>query len=260
MLQQPPQGVLVVDVRTAGRAVDGADVRAEAQETRTDVQGRARLSLPPGTWSVTDSAEAFHNATINVRIDAGQETHVEVELTPRITSEERVIVTAARTERRLEDQPVRIEVIDRDDIEEKALMTPGSVAMLLGETTGLRVQTTAPSLGAANVRIQGLRGHYSQLLADGLPLYGAQGDSFSLLQVPPLDLAQVEVIKGVASALYGASALGGVVNLVSRRPHENERQLLVNATSQTGRDVAAWFAKTPSGAWSWTLLGSFNGQ
>src|SRR5437867_4765264 len=146
MLQQPPQGVLVVDVRTAGRAVDGADVRAEAQETRTDVQGRARLSLPPGTWAVTVSAEAFHNATINVRIDAGQETHVEAELTPRITSEERVIVTAARTERRLEDQPVRIEVIDREDIEEKALMTPGSVAMLLGETTGLRVETTAPRL------------------------------------------------------------------------------------------------------------------
>ena len=67
-------------------------------------------------------------------------------------------------------------------------MTPGSVAMLLGETTGLRVQTTSPSLGAANVRIQGLRGRYSQLVADGLPLYGAQGDSFSLLQVPPLDL------------------------------------------------------------------------
>ncbi len=97
-------------------------------------------------------------------------------------------------------------------------MTPGSVAMLIGETTGLRVQPTAPSLGAANVRIQGLRGRYSQVLADGLPLYGGQGDSFSLLQVPPLDLGQVEIIKGAASALYGASALGGVINLVSRRP------------------------------------------
>ena len=97
-------------------------------------------------------------------------------------------------------------------------MTPGSVAMLLGETTGLRVQTVAPSLGAANVRIQGLRGRYAQLLADGLPLYGAGGDSLSLLQVPPLDLGQVEVIKGAASALYGPAALGGVINLVSRRP------------------------------------------
>ena len=85
-------------------------------------------------------------------------------------AEESVIVTATRTNTRLQDQPVRVEVIDREEIEEKALMTPGSVAMLLGETTGLRVQTTSPALGAANVRIQGLRGRYSQLVADGLPL------------------------------------------------------------------------------------------
>ncbi len=260
MLQQPPQGVLVVDVRTAGRAVAGADVRAEAQETRTDVQGRARLSLPPGTWAVTVSAEAFHNATINVRIDAGQETHVEVELTPRITSEERVIVTAARTERRLEDQPVRIEVIDREDIEEKALMTPGSVAMLLGETTGLRVQTTAPALGAANVRIQGLRGRYSQLLSDGLPLYGLQGDSLSLLQVPPLDLGQVEIIKGAASALYGPSALGGVINLVSQRPLSRQRELLVNRSTQEATDLTFWFVEPPRGNWAFTLLGGLHNQ
>src|SRR3990172_3310894 len=146
--------------------------------------------------------------------------------------EETVVVTATRSDRRLQDEPLRVEVIDREEIEEKALMTPGSVAMLLGETTGLRVQTIAPSLGAANVRIQGLRGRYSQLLADGLPLYGAGGDSLSLLQVPPLDLGQVEVIKGVASALYGASALGGVINLVSRRPRDAERELLLNRTSQ----------------------------
>ena len=119
--------------------------------------------------------------------------------------------------------------------------------MLVNETTGLRVQTTAPSLGAANVRIQGLRGRYSQLLADGLPLYGAQGDSLGLLQVPPLDLGQVEIIKGVASALYGASALGGVINLVSRRPRETESRLLVNATSQSGRDVAGFHARGAGG-------------
>ena len=149
-------------------------------------------------------------------------------------------VSATRTDRRLQDEPLRVEVIDREEIEEKALMTPGSVAMLLGETTGLRVQTDAPSLGAANVRIQGLRGRYAQLLADGLPLYGAGGDSLSLLQVPPLDLGQVEVIKGAASALYGPAALGGVINLVSRRPRETETEALVNVTSQAGVDGTFW--------------------
>ena len=177
-----------------------------------------------------------------------------------IEIKEEVFVTATRSETRLQDQPLRVEVIDREEIEEKALMTPGSVAMLLAETSGLRVQTTAPSLGAANVRIQGLRGRYAQLIADGLPLYGAQGDSFSLLQVPPLDLDQVEVIKGAASALYGASALGGVINLVSRRPRAPEREVLVNRTSQSGTDVTAWFAQPSSGNWGWTVLTGYHGQ
>lgn len=184
----------------------------------------------------------------------------EQEKPPVVEAAETVIVTATRTNTRLQDQPVRVEVIDREEIEEKALMTPGSVAMLLGETTGLRVQTTSPALGAANVRIQGLRGRYSQLVADGLPLYGAQGDSFSLLQVPPLDLGQVEIIKGAASALYGASALGGVINLVSRRPEEAERELLINATSQSGHDVTSWFANPISDTASWTLLGGYHRQ
>jgi outer membrane receptor for ferrienterochelin and colicins len=179
---------------------------------------------------------------------------------PPLTIDETVVVTATRADRRLQDEPLRVEIIDREEIEEKALMTPGSVAMLLGETTGLRVQTTAPSMGAANVRIQGLRGRYAQLLADGLPLYGASGDSFSLLQVPPLDLGQVEIIKGAASALYGPAALGGVVNLVSRRPRATEREALFNVTSQAGADVTFWLAEEPRAGWSWTLLGGFHGQ
>ena len=158
---------------------------------------------------------------------------------------EEVTVTATRSDRRIQDEPLRVEVIDREEIEEKALMTPGSVAMLLGETTGLRVQTTAPSLGAANVRVQGLRGRYAQLLADGLPLYGSGGDSLGLLQVPPLDLGQVEVIKGAASALYGPAALGGVINLVSRRAPESRVETLLNATSLGGVDATVWLGRAP---------------
>ena len=89
--------------------------------------------------------------------------------------------------------------------------------MMLNEMGGMRVQATSPSLGAASVRIQGMRGRYTRVLSDGLPLFGEVG-GLGLLQIPPMDLGQVEVIKGVASALYGAGAMGGVVNLLSRRP------------------------------------------
>jgi iron complex outermembrane receptor protein len=113
--------------------------------------------------------------------------------------------------------------------------------------------------GGANVRIRAA-GPCAQLLADGLPLHGAQGDSFSLLQVPPLDLEQVEVIKGAASALYGSSALGGVINLVSRRPREVEREVLFNRTSRGGTDVTAWLTHPMPAGWGLTLLGGYHGQ
>lgn len=137
------------------------------------------------------------------------------------------------------------------------MMTPGDVSMLLNETNGLRVQTTSPSLGGANLRIQGLRGRYTQILADGLPLYGGQTGSIGLLQIAPMDLGQVEVIKGVASALYGMSAVGGVVNLVSRRPPASgrEAEVLLNRTSHAGTDIVNWLAAPVGERWGYTFLG-----
>src|SRR5687768_2803028 len=179
-----------------------------------------------------------------------------------VTIEESVTVTATRTDRRIEDEPVRVEVVPSDEVQEKIMMTPGDVSMLLNETNGLRVQTTSPSLGAASLRVQGLRGRYTQILADGLPLYGGQTGSVGLLQIPPMDLGQVEVIKGVASAFYGASALGGVVNLVSRRPprEEQDRELLLNRTTRQGTDGVLWLTHRLSDRWGATVLGGGHDQ
>src|SRR5688572_13947444 len=181
---------------------------------------------------------------------------------PPVTIEESVTVTATRTDRRIEDEPVRVEVVPSEEVQEKIMMTPGDVSMLLNETNGLRVQTTSPSLGGANVRIQGLRGRYTQILADGLPLYGGQTGSIGLLQIPPMDLGQVEVIKGVASALYGMSAIGGVVNLVSRRPpvKGREAEVLVNRTSHSGTDVVNWLAAPLGERWGYTFVGGAHFQ
>ena len=128
------------------------------------------------------------------------------------------VLADTRSGHRIQDEPIRVEVIDQEELAEKQQMSAGNIAMLVNETGGVRVQTTSPALGSSNIRIQGMRGRYTQLLADGLPLYGGQAGSIGLLQIPPTDLGQVEIIKGAASALYGSSALGGVVNLVSRRP------------------------------------------
>jgi outer membrane receptor for ferrienterochelin and colicins len=174
---------------------------------------------------------------------------------------EEVIVQATRSGRRVQDEPIRVEVIGREEIEEKIAMRPGNVAMLLSETGGIRVQVTAPALGASNIRVQGMRGRYTQLLTDGLPLYGGQASSIGLLQIPPTDLGQVEIIKGAASALYGPSALGGVINLVSRRPGpEPLAEVLLNVTSRDGQDATVYGAAPLSAAWSASIVGGLHHQ
>ena len=88
----------------------------------------------------------------------------------------------------------------------------------------------------------------------------AQSGSVGILQIPPMDLGQVEVIKGVAAALYGMSAIGGVVNLVSRRPTVAEHQFLVNRTSHRGTDTALWVARPLAGQWNYSVLGGAHWQ
>lgn len=174
---------------------------------------------------------------------------------------EEIVVQATRSRRRVQDEPLRVEVLDREEIEEKILMRPGNISMLLAETGGLRVQVTSPALGSANIRVQGMRGRYTQLLADGLPLFGGQAASLGLLQTPPSDLGQVEIIKGAASALYGGQALGGVINLVSKRPDEfPSGELILNATTRNGQDFSAYASTPLSADWSGTVLATYNRQ
>ena len=171
------------------------------------------------------------------------------------------MVASTRSGRRIEDQPLRVEALVREEIEEKMLMTPGDIVMMLNEMGGMRVQATSPSLGAASVRIQGMRGRYTRFLSDGLPLYGSQPGGLGLLQIPPMDLGQVEVIKGVASALYGAGAMGGVVNLLSRRPGEEpEREILFNQSTRGATDGVVWLSSPLSDSWGMTLVGGGHRQ
>jgi iron complex outermembrane receptor protein len=257
---QGSRGTVIVEVRDQSRPVEQAEVLAGDVVATTGATGEVVLQLPAGDVELTVQRFGFKPQTIRIAVAADSSTRLAVDLQAEVVLKQEITVTATRTEQRIEDAPLRVEVLQQEEVEEKALMTPGDIAMLLNETGGLRVQVTSPSLGAANVRVQGLRGRYTQILADGLPLYGGQSGAIGLLQIPPLDLGQVEVIKGVASALYGSSALGGVVNLVSRRPRDSERELLLNRTSRNGTDAVFWFAEPQKSGWGYTLLGGAHSQ
>ena len=256
---QEPVGWVRVHVTHEGALLAEVQVSAGTVGSLTSLDGVATLRLSAGPVVLRLERIGFGSEEVRTLVGAGDTTVVDVELEEEALETEEIVVTSTRADRRIEDEPLRVEVIVREEVEEKLLMTPGDISMLLNETSGVRVQSTAPSLGGASVRIQGLEGRYTLILSDGLPLYGGQGGALGPLQIPPMDLGQVEVIKGAASALYGASALGGVVNLVSRRP-EPERELLLNRTTLGGTDGVLWLADDLNERWSYTLLGGVHDQ
>jgi outer membrane receptor for ferrienterochelin and colicins len=168
---------------------------------------------------------------------AGEEEHIH--------KIEEVIVTSMRNRLSFEQQPTRIEVLGQEEVQEKANMKPGDIRMLLNEITGIHVQQTSATTFSSSIRMQGLDGKYTQLLRNGMPLFGGFSSGLGLLQIAPLDLQQVEVIKGANSTLYGAGAIAGLVNLITKKPQRDpETSLLVNLTSAGGMDVSAFHSSS----------------
>ena len=252
---------LVVRVQAGEVPASGAVVTVGELEAVTDSDGRVSLGVAPGTMSIAVTKEGFVDVRQDVTLPAsGLEVTIELMAIPEV-EEEVLVVATTRTGRRVEDQPTRVEVLAREEIEEKMLMTPGDIVMMLNEMGGLRVQATSPSIGAASVRVQGMKGRSTRILSDGLPLFGQQIGGLGLLQIPPMDLGQVEVIKGVASALYGAGAMGGVVNLLTRRPGDERKvDLLFNQSTLGATDGVAFLSTPLTAAWRLSLLGGGHRQ
>jgi iron complex outermembrane receptor protein len=184
---------------------------------------------------------------------------IAVAMAPREDEElEVVVVASTRSSRSIADIPTRIEIINGEELEEKANMKPGDIRMLLAESTGIQTQQTSATSGNSSIRIQGLDGRYTQLLKDGFPLYSGAASGLGLLQIPPLDLKQVEIIKGASSTLYGGGAIAGMVNLISKTPGSvKELRFLVNGTSAGGLDLSGYYGKR-AGRVGVTVLASRN--
>ncbi|MDQ2719856.1 MAG: TonB-dependent receptor [Bacteroidota bacterium] len=155
-----------------------------------------------------------------------------------------VKVSSTRTGRSIGNTPTRVEVIAADEIHEEATMRPGDIRMLLAESTGIQTQQTSATSGNASIRIQGLDGRYTQILKDGFPLYSGAANGLGLLQTPPLDLEQVEIIKGSSSTLYGGGAIAGLINLITKVPKdERELNFHINSTSAGGLDLNTFYSQ-----------------
>jgi outer membrane receptor for ferrienterochelin and colicins len=179
----------------------------------TDAAGRFCLDATNGReYRILFTLPGFAPSEIRVSMD-DMPVHRDVTLRP--SHSEDVVVTATRTVRLAGDVPVRTEVIGSAAIRASAART---LADAVEYTTGVRVESNCQNCNFSQIRLLGLEGPYTQILVDSQPVISALAQVYGIEQIPARMIERIEVVKGGGSALYGAGAVGGVVNIISREP------------------------------------------
>lgn len=226
----------------------------------TDSAGVAAISFPGrGVFFLITSAIGYEEKETKITIPYPADS-VSIELVAGEEELEAVIIQSTRTSRTIANEPTRVEAIELEEIDEKNNMRPSNIAMLLHESTGIQVQQTSATSANASIRIQGLDGRYTQLLKDGFANFGNFSSGLSVLEIPPLDLKQVEIIKGPASPLFGGGAIAGVVNFISKTPRSKPEYNFIVNQSNIGQTNIGGFASGRNKKLGYTMLALYNWQ
>lgn len=250
-----------IQLFSENEAVIGANVYLESEQKGaiTDVDGKAFFSnVSNGKQNIIISFLGFKTLKKTVQIPSQSVFIFHLEANENELEE--VVLQTSRTSRTVRKIPTRIEFIDGEELEEKATMNPTNISMVLRESTGIQMQQTSLSSGNSNIKIQGLDGRYTQLLRDGFPLYSGFSSGLSIMQIPPLDLKQFEIIKGSSSTLYGGGAIAGLVNMVSKTPDEEaDLDIMLTQTHALASTANVFYSKRNQ-KFGTTLYGSAHYQ
>lgn len=202
----------VTDTRTK-LGVAGARVSAQDGHlaTTTDSAGFWRLS-PFSQDSLIVHVELRGYAPRSLVVFQRDRQNVTISLERVATTLDAVVVTASRREQRLSDAVVETSVIDATRLRQSGA---SDLAQILAEQSGLQLDGGVPT--GAGVQVRGFDSRRVLVLLDGAPLVGRVGGNFDLSRLPVSMAERVEIVKGPQSTLYGNEALGGVVNIITRR-------------------------------------------
>lgn len=180
--------------------------------------GLVRLLIAVAATSSAD-ATTVAPAEAEVRAPEGGDGDDDVPADDDDVEVRTIVVTGTRTERPLADAPVATQVYGRQEIEDSGAENLGE---LLEETPGVMISR---GIGGVGIMMQGLDPAYTVVLVDGMRTTGRVNNVLDLSRFPAEDIEQIEVVRGASSVLYGADALAGTINLITRtakRPHEGE--------------------------------------
>ena len=187
--------------------------------TNTDATGHYFLkNIPEGDYEIEISGIGYVPQTRKVKVRKGHTAEVQFELKQDVFQIETVVVTGNKSEVKRRNSSSLVSVVGGQLFD---MVGASCLAEGLSFQPGVRVENDCQNCGFTQVRINGLDGHYSQILMNSRPVFSALAGVYGLEQIPANMIERVEVMRGGGSALFGSSAIGGTVNIITRDPLNN---------------------------------------
>ena len=200
--------------------------------TTTDKTGHFFLkNLPEGSFVIEAKYMGYTTQSQSITIKQDTSKELNFTLSPSDFSLDEVVVSANRNETKRRLAPNLVSVIGGKlfDITQSTCLAQG-----LNFQPGVRTEDDCQNCGFTQVRINGLDGHYSQILVDSRPVFSSLNGVYGLEQIPANMIDRVEVVRGGGSALFGASAIGGTINIITKEPTRNSASFGHTFMSQGG--------------------------
>lgn len=194
-------------------------VKGTVMGTTTDATGHYFLkNLPVGEITLQAISLGYVTVEKTVRTEAGKTMELNFLLEESQERIDGVVVSATRNETNKKEAPIIVNVASAR-LFENTVST--NLAEAMNFQPGLRVENNCGNCGVTQLRINGLEGQYSQILLDSRPIFSSLAGVYGLEQLPVGMIERVEVVRGGGSAIFGASAIGGVVNIITKDPLRN---------------------------------------
>ncbi|MFI3286570.1 MAG: TonB-dependent receptor [Rikenellaceae bacterium] len=198
--------------------------------TAADESGHFNLkNVEHGEYTIEAVVMGYSPVQKIIKID-GSTTHFDIsfDLREDIMSMDQVVVSSTRSETLRRNSPNLVSMLSSELFNTVSATT---LADGLPFQTGVRVEDNCQNCGFTQVRINGLDGHYSQIMVDSRPTFSALTGVYGLEHIPANMIERVEVVRGGGSALYGSSAIGGTINIITKTPEYNSSEFSHSLTS-----------------------------
>lgn len=183
----------------------------------TDKEGHYSLVLKPGTYNLEISYIGYISVRRTVLVELGEFTNLDLFLEEQFSGLDEVVISGTMKEVSKLESPVPVEVYSSQFF--KANPTP-SIFESLQNVNGVRPQLNCNVCNTGDIHINGLEGPYTMILIDGMPIVSGLSTVYGLTGIPQSLIERVEIVKGPASTLYGSEAVGGLVNIITKKPNK----------------------------------------